>query len=117
LKVISPLGIAASLKAMEELRCGEAAQRAALSSKLEQLEYEAKRAFEQYDVVDARNRLAAAELERRWNEKLEEIDTVRQQLACFAENAGHLLQRRKPGFFRWVRTSLKCGRAITAYQR
>lgn len=85
LKVISPLGVEASLKAMEELNSGEAAQRAALSSKLEQLEYEAKRAFEQYDVVDARNRLAAAELERRWNEKLEEIDMVRQQLACLAE--------------------------------
>jgi hypothetical protein len=56
-----------------------------LSSKFEQLEYEAKRALEQYDVMDARNRLAAAELERRWNEKLEEIDTVQQQLACFAE--------------------------------
>ena len=85
LKVISPLGVEASMKAMEELSSGEAAQRAALSSKLEQLEYEAKRAFEQYDVVDARNRLAAAELERRWNEKLEEIDMVRQQLACLAE--------------------------------
>src|SRR6202171_914317 len=69
LKVISPLGIAASLKAMDELSCGEAAQRA----------------FAQYDVVDARNRWAAAELERRWNEKLEEIDTVQQQLACFTE--------------------------------
>ena len=85
LKVISPLGVEASLKAMEELSSGEAAQRAALSSKLEQLEYEAKRAFEQYDVVDARNRLAAAELERRWNEKLEEIETVRQQLSCLTE--------------------------------
>ena len=90
LKVISPFGIAASLKAMDELSCGEAAQRAALSSKFEQLEYEAKRAFEQYDVVDARNRLAAAELERRWNEKLEEIDTVQQQLACFAEKGWSL---------------------------
>jgi DNA invertase Pin-like site-specific DNA recombinase len=85
LKVISPLGVEASLKAMEELSSGEAAQRAALSSKLEQLEYEAKRAFEQYDVVDARNRLAAGELERRWNQKLEEIETVRQQLTCLAE--------------------------------
>jgi DNA invertase Pin-like site-specific DNA recombinase len=81
LKVISRFGMEASLKAMEELSSGEAAQRAALSSKLEQLEYEAKRAFEQYDVVDARNRLAAAELERRWNEKLEEIDAVQQQLS------------------------------------
>jgi DNA invertase Pin-like site-specific DNA recombinase len=85
LKVVSPLGVEASLKAIEELRSGEGAQRAALSGKLEQLEYEAKRAFEQYDVVDARNRLAAAELERRWNEKLEEINTVRQQLACLVE--------------------------------
>ena len=81
LKVISRFGVEASLKAIDELSSGEAAQRAALVNKLEQLEYEAKRAFEQYDVVDARNRLAAAELERRWNEKLEEIETTRQQLS------------------------------------
>src|SRR3954447_25001827 len=81
LKAISSLGVKASLKAIEDLSAGEAAQRATLSSKLEQLEYEARRAFEQYDVVDARNRLAAAELERRWNEKLEEIETTRQQLS------------------------------------
>jgi DNA invertase Pin-like site-specific DNA recombinase len=85
LRVISPLGVAASLKALEELSSGETAQRTALLSKLEQLQYEAKRAFEQYDVVDARNRLAAAELERRWNEKLAEIETVQQQLACLTE--------------------------------
>src|SRR5262249_9086287 len=71
LKVIAPLGLEASLRALEELSAGGAAQRAALSSKLEQLAYEAKKAFEQYDAVDARNRLAASELERRWNEKLE----------------------------------------------
>jgi DNA invertase Pin-like site-specific DNA recombinase len=85
LKTISRYGVQASLKAIEELGSGEAAKRAALSGKLEQLQYEAKRAFEQYDVVDARNRLAAAELERRWNEKLQEIETVQQQLACLAE--------------------------------
>jgi DNA invertase Pin-like site-specific DNA recombinase len=80
LEAISPLGVEASLKAIEELGADETAQRAALSNKLEQLEYEANKAFEQYDVVDARNRLVAAELERRWNEKLEEIDSVRQRL-------------------------------------
>src|SRR5205085_8796752 len=85
LKVISPLGVAASLKAIEELSASDTAQRLALSRKLEALQYEAQRAFEQYDVVDARNRLAAAELERRWNEKLQEIEAVRQQLACLAE--------------------------------
>jgi Recombinase zinc beta ribbon domain/Recombinase len=81
LKVISPLGAEASLRALEELSAGDAAQRAALSNKLAQLEYEAKRAFEQYDAVDARNRLAASELERRWNEKLGEIEAAKQRLS------------------------------------
>jgi len=81
LKVIAPLGVEASLRALDELSAGDAAQRAALSSKLEQLAYEAKKAFEQYDAVDARNRLAASELERRWNEKLEEIEAVKQRLS------------------------------------
>lgn len=81
LRVISPLGVEASLRALEEMSVGDAAQRIALSSKLDQLEYEAKKAFEQYDTVDARNRLVAGELERRWNEKLEEIETTKQRLA------------------------------------
>jgi DNA invertase Pin-like site-specific DNA recombinase len=81
LKVISPLGAEASLRALEELSAGDAAQRAALSNKLAQLEYEAKKAFEQYDAVDARNRLAASELERRWNEKLEEVEAVKRRLS------------------------------------
>jgi len=81
LKVISPFGVGASLRALEELTVGDVAQRAALSSKLEQLEYEVQKAFEQYDAVDARNRLVAGELERRWNEKLEEVESTKQQLA------------------------------------
>jgi DNA invertase Pin-like site-specific DNA recombinase len=85
LGVISPFGVEASLRALEGLSAGDAAQRAAQSSKLEQLEYEAKKAFEQYDAVDARNRLVAGELERRWNEKLEEITTVKQRLSSLNE--------------------------------
>jgi hypothetical protein len=85
LKVISPLGVEASLKALEELSAGDAVQRATLSNKLEQLEYEAKKAFEQYDAVDARNRLVAGELERRWNEKLEEVETTKQRLSSLNE--------------------------------
>ena len=79
-QVISPLGIDASLRAIEELSTGDAAQRAVLSNQLEQLEYETQKAFEQYDTVDARNRLAAAELERRWNAKLEERETTKERL-------------------------------------
>jgi DNA invertase Pin-like site-specific DNA recombinase len=81
LRVISPLGVDASLRALEELSAGDAAQRIALTSKLDQLEYEARKAFEQYDAVDARNRLVAGELERRWNQKLEEIEATKRRLA------------------------------------
>src|SRR6202163_3867940 len=81
LKVISHLGVEASLRALEELSANGAAQRAALSRKLEQLVYEAKKAFEQYDAVDARNRLAASELERRGDGKLEEVEAVKQRLS------------------------------------
>src|SRR6266702_1066226 len=84
LKVISRFGVEASLRALEELSAGDIAQSAALSSKLEQLEYEARKAFEQYDAVDARNRLVAGELERRWNEKLEEMETTKQRLSSLS---------------------------------
>ena len=86
LKAISHLGVEASLKAIEELSAGDVAQRVALSSKLKQLEYEARKAFEQYDAVDARNRLAAEELERRWNEKLEEVETAKHRLSTLNGN-------------------------------
>jgi hypothetical protein len=86
LNVISPLGVQASLRALEELSAGNLVERAALSTKLEQLQYEARKAFEQYDAVDARNRLVAEELERRWNAKLEEIQIVKQRLSTLDEN-------------------------------
>jgi hypothetical protein len=86
LNVISPLGVQASLRALEDLSAGDLVERVALSTKLEQLDYEARKAFEQYDAVDARNRLVAGELERRWNAKLEEIQTVKQRLSTLDEN-------------------------------
>jgi hypothetical protein len=74
LEVISPLGVEASLRALEELRGQDDERRQARARQVEQLEYEAQRAFEQYDEVDPRNRLVATELERRWNEKLRELE-------------------------------------------
>jgi hypothetical protein len=52
---------------------------------VEQLEYEARRAFEQYDEVDPRRRLVADELERRWNEKLSELENARAALTELAK--------------------------------
>jgi hypothetical protein len=79
--VLSPLGIRASLEALERLGVQQGTQNQAIERQVEQLEYDARRAFEQYDEADPRNRLVAAELERRWNVKLEELERARVSLA------------------------------------
>jgi DNA invertase Pin-like site-specific DNA recombinase len=81
LKVISPLGLEASVKAIATLRLGEDDRRRSLGRQVQQLKYEAQRSFEQYDEADPRNRLAAAELERRWNDKLKELERAQAALA------------------------------------
>jgi DNA invertase Pin-like site-specific DNA recombinase len=81
LRVISPLGLQASLRALDELAATRDDQREPLARQLQQLEYEAERAGVQYHEVDPRNRLVAAELERRWNAKLEEVAALETRLA------------------------------------
>lgn len=82
LRVLSPLGIQASLEALDRLDSEDQERRQAMSRQIQQLEYNATRAFEQYNTVDPRNRLAASELERRWNSKLEELASARTRLAA-----------------------------------
>lgn len=81
LAVLSPLGIEASLRAVEQLESRQEDRERALQTELEQLDFEVQRAFEQYDQVDPRNRLVASELEGRWNTKLEHRDRVREAIA------------------------------------
>ena len=81
LKVISPLGVEASLKAIDRLTRCEDDRCEVLKRRLQQLEFDAQRAFEQYNEVDPRNRLVAGELERRWNSKLTEIEQTNTTLA------------------------------------
>jgi hypothetical protein len=71
----------ASLEAVNRLNREKDEQVRALRLQLEQMDYEAKRAFEQYNEVDPRNRLVASELERRWNEKLEKVESLKTALA------------------------------------
>lgn len=80
MRVLSPLGLAASLEAVEKLSEAGRDKRNVLIRQLQQAEYEVRRAFEQYNEVDPRNRLVAAELERRWNERLESAERVRDEL-------------------------------------
>ena len=81
LRVISPLGVQASLEATERIRAADDERREAMALQLQQLQYEARRAFEQYDEVDPRHRLVAAELEQRWNDKLDQVEKLKAALA------------------------------------
>jgi DNA invertase Pin-like site-specific DNA recombinase len=80
LEVISPLGIQASILATRAHDSQADGKHGALLKQVQQVEYEVSRAFEQYNATDPKNRLVAAELERRWNKKLEELDLVRKAL-------------------------------------
>lgn len=80
LNAISPLGIAASVAAIEQLSDRGSDRITALTRQLQQLEYEAQRAFDQYNQVDPTNRLVAEVLEQRWNEKLEALEKVKIEL-------------------------------------
>lgn len=91
LEVISPLGFEASFAAIDDLGRGDEHRRRAELRKIEQLEYEAQRAFEQYDEVDPRHRLVAAELENRWNAKLQELEGARQALRALDRDGACVL--------------------------
>ena len=80
LRAISPLGLPASLRAIDELAAARDDQREPLARQLQQLAYEAERVGVQYHEADPRNRLVAAELERRWNAKLEEVVALEARL-------------------------------------
>jgi excisionase family DNA binding protein len=67
---LQPLGLEAAIGALEARRVEQTEKRRQIELALEQARYEAARARRQYDAVDPDNRLVAAELERRWNERL-----------------------------------------------
>jgi DNA invertase Pin-like site-specific DNA recombinase len=83
LEKITPYGIEASIQASDHLASLGNEEEKMLLQKLQQLEYEEKRSFEQYNEVDPRNRLVADELEKRWNMKLEEMEQIRKQLSIY----------------------------------
>ena len=69
LEAISPLALDASLKAAQAYEEAQRETTKALRLQIQQVEYEAARAFEQYDQVDPKHRLVANQLESRWNAK------------------------------------------------
>jgi excisionase family DNA binding protein len=91
LRQLQPLGIRASLEAIERARTEQDERVRHKELALEQARYEAARARRQYDAIDPENRLVAAELERRWNETLKTQAQIQTELDLLREQSSRAL--------------------------
>lgn len=83
LEVVEPAGIEAALQAFDLLKSENMIRRQSLLNKVEQYQYEADRAFRQFDCSDPENRLVTGELEKRWNKSLNCLSSVTSELEKF----------------------------------
>ena len=83
MRLLKPLGIEATLGAIEARKLQATEKRSQIELALKQARYEASLARRQYDAVDPDNRLVAGELERRWNDKLIEVRRLEDELEAF----------------------------------
>jgi hypothetical protein len=74
-------GADAAQLAGDQLRQDVEAAERAWRLRIEKAEYEAQRAERQYMAVEPENRTVVRELERRWNERLQEVEALRAQAA------------------------------------
>ena len=81
LTAVSPANVRVATQVMNQIEQELTSQRRQRELQLEQARYEARLAQRQYDAVDPSNRLVAAELERRWNEKLERVTDLERAFA------------------------------------
>lgn len=82
LSAIQPVGIEAALLAVDQLANVSDQKRESLALALERAQFEARRAQRQYDTVDPDNRLVAGELERRWNNALEQVTALEAKITA-----------------------------------
>ena len=76
LDAMAPAQIKIAMKTVEKLKQERRELKKQWEQQLAQARYEVQLAQRQYDAVDPDNRLVAGELERRWNEKLEAVQTL-----------------------------------------
>jgi hypothetical protein len=80
LKILSPQAVKEAIADSLEKRKESSHITQNIEMELQQANYEADRAFRQYDRVDPENRIVASELEKRWNEALLRIKQLEKKL-------------------------------------
>ena len=90
LRVLSPIGLEASVKAIEKLCDDSESIIRQRELELEEARYEAMRRKRQYDAVDPDNRLVAATLEKDWNDALAKVVMIEDKITSLAESSFRL---------------------------
>ena len=88
LRIVQPAALEAAVTASEEIARKRDEVLAALQRDLEAARYGASRAQRQYDAADPENRLIAAALERRWDQALQRVHTIENQIALHMRGQG-----------------------------
>jgi len=91
LSVLQPAEIELALVALHELEARDQSILRQWQMRVERAEYEAQLAERRYQECDPSNRLVAATLERRWNERLQQLDDIKQQYAETERRETHVL--------------------------
>jgi hypothetical protein len=99
LRVIEPAAIAAAEKAEQLFFQQQHEKEKTFLTALEQAEYKANRRFEQYNLVDPKNRLVAQTLEARWNEALQKVGKLEQQLAQVRQTCQPLSKKERQAIY------------------
>jgi len=83
-EVLSPIGLEASVKAINKNNNESGSVKRQRELELEQARYEALRAKRQYNAVDPDNRLVAATLEKDWNDALVKVAKLENEINAIA---------------------------------
>jgi Recombinase zinc beta ribbon domain len=86
--IVQPAALEAAVMASEEIARKRNEVLAALQRDLEAARHSASRAQRQYDAADPENRLIATELERRWDQASQRVQTIEIQIALHMYGQG-----------------------------
>ena len=81
LETVSPASLNIHLKALQQIQHQQDMALEQLQLQLERVEYEADRAFRQFDAVEPENRLVTRTLERQWNNSLKRVEELKTRIA------------------------------------
>jgi len=85
LRALRPAALELSLQVADDLKKERQRLDQDWRQRLERCRYETDRAQRQYQVVEPENRLVARELERRWEESLQQLEALTQDYARFRQ--------------------------------